>query len=172
MQRPLQTMLIFALAITAAAGDDLPQHSGSSGPAQQLRQMAAAIDELRNEVASLRRIVAELELDRHRENLRKLGAELATVRAEQATLADLERARRQDLDDLEKLLTGTELDAGQRLELETIRGEMTVQRGREMADSVDAARIRESELMRRFATEEQTVRRLDKAWKLSKGEKE
>ena len=48
--------------------------------------------------------------------------------------------------------------------------DLAVQRGREISDLVHAARVRESDLLRRLQTEEQTIRRLEEAWKLTKGE--
>jgi hypothetical protein len=163
VKRPLKHSATFACALVLAAG--CAQADGKD----DIATLRAAVENLRAEVAQLSKALTRLELERHRESIRQIKAEIETMRAEHARLAELDRARQQDLRDLEELMTRADASAGERLDVEAARNELAVTRGREIAEQSDAVRIRESELVRRLETEEQTAKRLEEAWKLTKG---
>jgi hypothetical protein len=167
MQWPLRTFTVLVMLIPAS-GDGFAQTNATPDSYAAFRQLLTVVESLRNEVAELRRTVARLEFDRYQENIGKLRNELSGVRLEQARLAELDRSRQQDVRDIEELLAQSE--APNRLDLESTRTDLTVRRGREIAEQTDAARVRESELLSRLHTEEQLAKRLNEAWKFTKGE--
>jgi hypothetical protein len=167
MQRPLRIWTTFALVLTAGADAGLADCEAARDGAAGFRQFAATLEDLRKEVAQLRRTVARLEFDRRRDSIRTLGNELAAIRTEHARLAELERAREQDVRDIEDLLAQSA--APNQLDLESTRSELAVRRAREIAEATDAARVREAELLGRLHTEEQLVQHLNEAWKFTKG---
>jgi hypothetical protein len=168
MQWPLQTFAVLALVSTFASRNGSAQTSAPPDPPPGLRQLVAALEDLRNEVGELRRTVARLEFDRHQENIVTLRNELSANRAEQARLAELDRARQQDVRDIEGLLAQS--DAPNRLDLESTRSDLSVRHEREIAQQTEAARVRENEVLSRLHAEEQLAKRLNEAWKFTKGE--
>jgi hypothetical protein len=159
-------LLAFALLIISAAPGQEKTQSDLKGEVETLR---ATIAQLQTEVAQLRQGLAKLELERRRDVIRQMKSELDTLRAEHARLAELDRARQQDLRDIEEVLSRPDIAAGERMEMEASRSELAVARSREIDHQAEAARVRESELVRRLETEEQLAKRLEEAWKLSGG---
>jgi hypothetical protein len=68
---------------------------------------------------------------------------------------------------LEELLARGDLGTGEHVALEPTRGELAVARAREIEEQSEVARARERELLHRLEAEEQTIRRLKEASKLS-----
>jgi hypothetical protein len=168
----LQKCTVLACALAIAFSNARAQSKPQSDAKDEAASLRATVESLRAEVALLRKSVMRLQLDLHRENIQKLKAQIDTARAEQSRLAELDRARQQDLRDIEALLTQGETAADERLDMESARAELAVVREREIAEQSDAVRLRESELLRRLETEEQAAKRIDEAWKLTKGKTE
>jgi hypothetical protein len=168
MHWPLQRSVVLALILSGTPARVLGQSGNPPDMSTAFRQLLATVQDLRNEVAELRRTVARLEFARHRDNMQQLRSELSGIQAEHARLAELDRSRQQDLRDMEELLERS--DSPNRLELETTRSELAVRREREIAEQTDAARVREADLVRRLRTEEQIAKRLEETWKFTKGD--
>ena len=135
----------------------------------ELAKAQAAIEGLRTEIAQLRQDVMRLELERHREILRQTKAELESVHAERAQLAELEKAREQDLRDLEALQVDRDVTVAERSEVEISRVEITVARAKEIDRLSEQARGREDGLLLRQRTQEQFIQRLEEALKETGG---
>jgi len=165
MKRSLQHFVYVTFALFIAYGIALGQDKTQSGAKGDIAELRATIEDLRAEVGVLRKAVARLELERHRNMIRQTKAELDKLRAEQARLAELDRSRKQDLHDVEELLTRGDVAPEQRTEIEGVRAELAVAQGREIDQQAEAARAREGELLHRLQTEEQFIKRLEEAWK-------
>jgi hypothetical protein len=157
--------LVYALAL--ASGVASGQEKISNEVTSEVAALRAIVEQLRVEVNTLRKDVLRLTIDRHRDLVRQIKAELDTVRAEQAQLAEHDRARKQDLRDVEELLARKDLGADEQVTMEAARGELAVARVREIEEQSEVARVRERELLHRLETEEQVIRRLGEAWKVS-----
>ena len=168
MKRLLIQFLLLACALVFvfenAHGQD---KSGQGDVRNAVESLRATVESLRAEVTLLRATLAQLELERHRDNIRRIKAEIDMAQAEHAQLTELDRARQQDLSEVEELLTRGDVPAEQRLDAESARSELAVRKGREIAQQSEAVRIRQSELLRRLETEEHAANRLTEAWKLT-----
>jgi hypothetical protein len=153
------------LACALANGEE----TGGGGLKGDLAALRAAVEQLRAEVNLLRTNLIRLQLERHRDNVRRIQSELESLRPEFARLEELDRTRQQDLRDIEVLLAGGNLAPGERAEIEMARGDLAVARGGEIDRQSEAARARESELVRRLETERQLLDRLAEAERLSGG---
>jgi DNA repair exonuclease SbcCD ATPase subunit len=138
----------------------------------ELAAAQAAIETLRAEVSQLRKEVAHLQLEQHRDSLRRTKAELESVRAERNQLEELERAREQDLRELDGLLEGRDVAAAERSEVEVSRSELLGARATEIQRLSEVAKGREDELLRRQKTEEQFIQRLEETLKVTGGERQ
>jgi hypothetical protein len=159
-------ILSWAVLACALAGG---QPAGQGGPKDELAALRAAVDQLRAEIALLQERTNWLELERRREVVRQIRAELDAIRAEQARLAELDEARRQDLHDIEALLAAGDVAPGERSGLEISRAELAAVRWPEIDQQSGAARLRESELLRRLETEERLLNSLEEARKNQRG---
>jgi hypothetical protein len=166
MKRPLKQSAVLACAFVVALGSARGQDKISP----DVKNLHATVDHLRGEVALLRHALARLELEWYRGRIQQLKEQIETLRAEQVRLKELDRARQQDLRELEELLARTGVPAEERLDVESTRAELAVMREREIVEQSDAVRLRESELLRRLETEERAAKRLEEAWRLT-GEK-
>jgi chromosome segregation ATPase len=153
------------LACSLANGEE----PGGSGLKSEIAALHTAVEQLRAEVNLLRTNLIRLQLERHRENVRRLQSELEALRPEFIRLDELDRARQQDLRDIEALLASGNLASAERSEIEMARGDLAVARGGEIDRQSEAARARESELVRRLETEQQLLNRLAEADRLSGG---
>jgi hypothetical protein len=169
MKRPLQPLVPGVCFLVLACGVAAGQEAAPGDAKRELAALRATVEQLRAEVALLRRQVVQLELDRRRDAIRQIKAELETLRAERARLEDVDQARRQDLRDIEDLLVRGDLTDDDRSGMEAARAELAVEREREIDQQSEAVRGRESELLRRLETEEASTKRLEEAWKLSGG---
>jgi hypothetical protein len=158
MKRPFKQSAVLACALLIAVGS-------ARGQDRTHEDLRAAVDHLRAEVALLRNAVARLELERNRDRVQQLNEQLETVRAEQVRLIEFDRARQQDLGEIEELLMRDGVSAEERLDVESTRVELAVTREREIKEQTEAVRLRESELLRRLETEEQAAKRLQEAWR-------
>lgn len=172
MQHPAQRMtcslgLVCAMAFPAeiCLGQDQRQTQIQS----ELKAAQAAIEGLRTEIAQLRQDVMRLELERHREILRQTKAELESVHAERAQLAELEKAREQDLRELEALQVDRDVTVAERSEVEISRAEISFARAKEIDRLSEQARGREDGLLLRQRTQEQFIQRLEEALKVTGG---
>jgi chromosome segregation ATPase len=138
----------------------------------ELAAAQAAIETLRAEVSQLRKEVAHLQLQQHRDSLRRTKAELESVRAERDQLTELDRAREQDLRDLDELLGNHDAAAVERSEVEVSRSELLGARATEIQRLSEVAKSREDELLRRQKTEEQFIQRLEETLKVTGGERQ
>lgn len=120
----------------------------------------------------MRKEVAHLQLEQHRDILRRTKAELESVQAERAQLTELERAREQDLRELDGLLGNHDAAAAERSEVEISRSELLGTRATEIQRLSDVARSRQDELLLRQKTEEQFIQRLEEALKVTGGERQ
>jgi hypothetical protein len=171
----MKRVLILSALLTFALMLVFDNAKGQDGSEADVRSTVAAlranVENLRAEVALLREGFARVEIERRRDNIRRIKAEIESVRADHAQLNDLDRARQQDLRDMEELLTRDGVSAEQRLDAEAARSELAVTHGREIAQQSEAVRIRENELLRRLETEEQAANRLEEALKNSGGKR-
>ncbi len=167
MQWRFRTCLVLILTVCGWAGDPPSQGTAEPNTAHQLKEMSEALTVLRKEIATLRKTVARLEIDLRRENARRLQAEITAIQTEQFRLAELDRARLQDLDDLDKLLGDNTAESSQRADLEAVRGELAAVKERELVDLKEAARERQSDVSRRLQREEHLIERLEQASKQS-----
>jgi hypothetical protein len=167
MKRRLRKSAQLLCALALPVGVAWSQENTSAKAASEVAALRALVEQLRAEVSSLRKDVLRLQLERHRDQIRQIQAELETIRSEQAQLAEQERVRTQDLRDLEELLARGDFGAGEQVTLEPARGELAVARAREIEEQSEVVRVRERELRHRLETEEQAVRRLIEAWKIS-----
>ena len=165
MKRPLRQSAVLACALVAALGSARGQDKVHT----EIKDLRASVDHLRGEVALLRHALARLELERHRDRIQQMKEQLETVRAEQVRLLEFDRARQQDLRDLEDLLMQGGVSTVERSDVESTRAELAVTRQREIVEQSDAVRLRESELLRRLETEEQAAKLLEEAWRLTGG---
>jgi outer membrane murein-binding lipoprotein Lpp len=166
MKRPLKQSAVLACALLAVFGSA----RGEDQVHTEVKDLRASVDHLRAEVALLRHALARLELERHRDRIQQMKEQLEAVRVQQVRLMELDRARQQDLRDLEELLKQGGVPAAERSDVEFTRVELAVAREREIVEQSNAVRFRESELVRRLETEEQAAKRLEEAWRLT-GEK-
>jgi len=169
MKRQLPQSLLLASALMFDSSSLRAQERGPIDLKDELVSLRATVENMRAEVEVLRRALLRLELDRRRESVQQIKAQLEALRADHARLAELDRARQQDLRDIEELLSRGEVDPAQRIDIESARDEYAVTQGREIAEQSAAVRVRENELVRRLETEEQLAKRLEEAWKLSRG---
>jgi len=159
-------------ALLIASQISFGQDNRPSEIKSELAVAQAAIETLRGEVAQLRKDIANLQLEQHRDTLRRTKAELESVRAERAQLTELDRAREQDLRDLDELLGNHDAAAAERSEVEVSRSELLGARATEIQRLSDVVKSREDELLVRQRTEEQFIQRLEEALKVTGGERQ
>lgn len=175
MQHPTQYLRWFLRAVCPLLiASQISFGQGNHPPdiRSELAEAQAAIETLRAEVSQLRKEVAHLQLEQHRDTLRRTKAELESVRAERNQLEELERAREQDLREIDGLLEGRDVAAAERSEVEVSRSELLGARATEIQRLSDVAKSREDELLRRQKTEEQFIQRLEEALKVTGGERQ
>jgi hypothetical protein len=153
--------LVILLTFSGAAQDKRPAADES-----ELKVLRTEIELLRTEVATLRSQMIRLELEHRRDSVRKTHIELQAVRSELGQLAERDRLREQDVRDLDSLLTHNDTDRGRQLDVQEARQHLAVHRARKLDMETEAARVRESELLRRLQQEEQAVERLNQALKV------
>jgi hypothetical protein len=158
---------LLMIAFAAANGADAENERG--GDKSDISVLRATVEQLRNEVATLRGYVMKLELERRRDTIRQTKAELEKLRQEHLDIAELNETRQQDLRDIEQHLTREDLQPPERLELEATRAELAVARGRDLDQQSEAARSRESELLRRLESENFLAKRLEEAIRATGG---
>ena len=159
-------------ALLIASQISFGQDNRPSEIKSELAAAQAAIETLRAEVSQLRKEVAHLQLEQHRDILRRTKADLESVRAERAQLTEREQAREQDLRELDVLLEGRDVAAAERSEVEVSRSELLGARATEIQRLSEVAKSREDELLRRQKTEEQFIQRLEEALKVTGGEQQ
>ena len=167
MKRLLQHAVPGVCALALACGVSDGQNHTSEDPRREVAELSATVQQLRTEVALLRRYVERFELERRRDTIRQIKIEIETLRSEQARLTEFDQTRRQDLRDIEELLISGDLTADARPELEGTRAELAITRQRELDQQSEAVRVRESELLRRLEAEKHLAKRLEEAWRLS-----
>jgi hypothetical protein len=145
------------------------QEKGSAGSQDDVAALRATVENLRLEVELLRKALLRIELERRRETIQQIKAQLETLRTEHARLMELDRVRQQDLRDIEELLTRGELRPAERIDIDSARSVFAITQEREIVEQSAAVRVREGELLRRLETEEQYAKRLEEAWKLTRG---
>src|SRR5262245_26847006 len=172
MQHPAQRLTCsfgFVCAMVFQAQICQGQDQRQTQMQTELVKAQAAIEGLRTEIAQLRQDVMRLELERHREILRQTKAELESVHAERAQLAELEKAREQDLRELEALQVDRDVTVAERSEVEISRAEISFARAKEIDRLSEQARGREDGLLLRQRTQEQFIQRLEEALKVTGG---
>jgi hypothetical protein len=154
---------VFATAMVSllieAKGEEIVQ----ADMKREVTALRLTVESLRSEVATLREALVRIELRAHQDTIRRLKAEIAGLHAENARLTEMDRARRQDLRDVEDLLTRSELHGDARRDAEAIRSELELERGREIAEQLEAVRNGEKERLRHLETEEYECKRLEEA---------
>jgi hypothetical protein len=156
----IRIYVLFTAALVAASGKAEQERGVDKSEITALR---ATVEQLRNEVAVLRRQVMQLDLERRRDKIQQTKTELARVRQEHAEVAELDQGRQQDLRDIEEHLNRADLQPPERLALEATRAELAVAWGRDLDQQRETARSREKELQRRLESEESSAKRLEEA---------
>ena len=159
-------VLLSAGVLTAISGSP-PGGENSAKPNSEVAHLRAEVQLLSDEVRTLRSLAFTILADRHREAIRQIQAEMSTLASQRTRLAEVDRARQQDLEELDDLLRSR--DPAQRLELESARADLAGSRVREIREQSEAIGARETELSRRLETEQQALRRVQSAWDERKG---
>jgi hypothetical protein len=170
MKRRTKLSAVLACVLVFGSINARAQDSNRVDIRDEVAALRATVESLRAEVTVLRMAMARLELDQRRKNIRQIEVELEAVRAENARLAEFDRARQQDLQDVEGLLTRGDVAPEERLNVESTRADLAIHREREITGQREAVRLRESELLRRLEAEEQVRKSLEEALKVTRGE--
>jgi hypothetical protein len=168
VKRLLNTAAVLACAFTLVLGSAQAQDNIQAEVSNAIAALRATVENLRAEVVLLRTDLLKLELARHHDNIRQIKTEIDKVRAENAQLTEFDRGGQQDLRDMEDLLARGEISVAERTDMELTRGELAVGQSREITQQSEAARIRENDLIRRLATEEQAAKRLSEVRKATR----
>ena len=126
MKRLLNTAAVLACALTLVLGSAQAQDNIQAEVSNAIAALRATVENLRAEVVLLRTDLLKLELARHHDNMRQIKTEIEKVRAEHAQLTELDRARQQDLRDMEDLLARGEISVAERTDMELTRSELAV----------------------------------------------